>query len=125
MARSKPLWRKGFDSVERAIGAPLESVVRSELYFDLVALSTRARNGAFSKVEQLSVGTLHLINLPAGTDIRKLREQIARMERSMAQLAKQIDDAARSETPPASDEQPGPEPDPIAAEDDDASLGEP
>ena len=95
MAANKPLWRKGFDSVERAVGRPLESAVRSELYFDVLALSTRARREAFNAVERVSVGALHLVNLPASTDIRQLRAQIARMERTMVALTKQIDDASQ------------------------------
>jgi hypothetical protein len=90
--RSRPLWRKGFDTIERSVGRPLESVARSEVFFDLLAVSTRARRRAVNRLQLVSSNALHLVNLPTSSDVRQLREQITRMERRMAGLTKQIDD---------------------------------
>ena len=34
---------------------------------------------------------LHLLNLPAGTDIRRVREQLARMDRRLLQISKELE----------------------------------
>ncbi len=95
MPSSPPLWRQAFDTAERAVAIPLESVVRSELFFDLVAVTTRARKGTFARTERLSRRALHLINLPAGSDMRRLGEQVARLERRVITLSKQLEDELR------------------------------
>jgi hypothetical protein len=86
-----PLWRRTFDAVERGVGAPLEAVVRSDLYFDALAVATRVRKGAGGHVERLSRRGLHLLNLPAGSDMRRLNDQLARLDRRVLSLSKQLD----------------------------------
>jgi hypothetical protein len=91
MATGKPPWRIVFDAVERSVATPLETIVRSELFFDLVALSTRTRKGTVARTERLSRRALHLMNLPAGSDMRRLGEQVTRLERRVMSLSKQLE----------------------------------
>jgi hypothetical protein len=98
MAYGTPLWRMAFDAAERCIAIPLESVVRSDLFFDVLAVSTRARRGAFVRTERLSRRALHLVNLPAGSDMRRLGDQVARLERRVVALSKQLEDEATAES---------------------------
>jgi len=44
--------------------------------------------------ETLSGRWLHLFNLPAGSDVRRLREQLSRMERRLAVLADDVAEQA-------------------------------
>ena len=83
MSSGPPLWLKTVYRLERAIGGPIESAVHSNTYFDVVAQANRARAKAVGAVEGVSRRGLHLLNLPAGTDIRRVREQLARMERRL------------------------------------------
>jgi hypothetical protein len=92
MPRSPNLWRLMFDTAERGIGIPLEAMVRTEVFHDLLAVTRRARNGALAQTEQLSRRGLHLANLPAGSDMRRLREQVARLERRVVSLSKQLEE---------------------------------
>jgi hypothetical protein len=85
-----PLWLQAVHRLERAIGEPVETVVRSDLYFDTVATVSRVRRKAIGAVEGVSRRGLHLFNLPAGTDIRRMREQLARMERRLNQLSEDV-----------------------------------
>jgi hypothetical protein len=41
---------------------------------------------------------LHLLNLPAGNDMRRMREQLSRMERRINQLTEEV--AERDGSPP-------------------------
>jgi hypothetical protein len=87
---SQPLWLRAVYRLERAIGEPIEAAVRSDTYFDVVAHATRARSRAQEAAEGVSRRCLHLLNLPAGSDVRRVREQLARMERRLATLSDEI-----------------------------------
>src|SRR3954471_9878248 len=93
---SRPLWLKVVHKVERAIGEPVESAVHSDTYFDAVAELMRLRRKAIGAVEGVSRRALHLLNLPAGTDLRRVREQLSRMERRLDEIH---DDPAVPEQP--------------------------
>jgi hypothetical protein len=90
MSSQGPLWLKVVHRVERAVGVPVESAVRSDTYFDLVSLLTRTTGKAKDTAESLSRRGLHLLNLPAGSDVSRLREQLLRMERRLNQLTEEI-----------------------------------
>jgi hypothetical protein len=76
--------------LERAIGEPLETVLHSDSYFDLVAELARVRERTDRTLEAASRRVLHLLNLPAGSDIRRVREQLASVERELARMNKEL-----------------------------------
>src|SRR4051794_12135908 len=90
MSANKPLWLRTVLRLERAVGGPVESVVRSDTYFDVVAKVSRVRRTGINAVEGVSRRGLHLLNLPAGTDLRRVREQLSRMERRLDQLSHDV-----------------------------------
>jgi hypothetical protein len=100
MPGDKPLWLRAVLRVERVVGQPVESAVRSETYFDLVTKTTRVRRKAAGAAEGVSRRALHLLNLPAGSDIRRVRQQLARLERQIDQLS---GEAAEADDPRARD----------------------
>src|SRR6187200_2741615 len=87
-----PLWLRVVHRVERAVGEPVESAVRSDTYFDVVSIVTRTTGKAKSTAESVSRRGLHLLNLPAGSDVKGLREQLLRMERRLAQLSENVEE---------------------------------
>jgi hypothetical protein len=95
MSSGPPLWLQAVYRLERAIGGPIESAVHSDAYFDAVTQLNRARGRAIGAVEGVSRRCLHLVNLPAGTDIRRVREQLSRVERRMNALTDEL--AARDD----------------------------
>jgi hypothetical protein len=86
MSAGQPLWLKAVLRLERAIGEPVESVAHSNTYFDAVAVAVRLHARAIGAVEGVSRRCLHLVNLPAGTDLRRVREQLSRIERRLLEL---------------------------------------
>jgi len=90
-----PLWLQAVRRVERAVGEPLESVLTSDAYFDLVAEATRTRARAGRLAETLCSSWLHLFNLPAHSDIRRVREQLSRIERRLTYVSKEVDELER------------------------------
>jgi hypothetical protein len=92
MSSGRPLWRLVFDHVERTVAGPLEAIVRSDAFFDAVTISTRTRRETAAQVERLSRRGLHLLNLPAGSDMRRLGEQVTRLDRHVRELSKQLEE---------------------------------
>jgi hypothetical protein len=88
---AQPLWLKLVLRVERAVGGPVEMVVHSDTYFDVVAELRRGTRRLTDTVEGVSKRGLHLLNLPAGTDIRRVREQLARMDRRLLEISKELE----------------------------------
>ena len=91
MPADLPLWLKFVLRLERAVGGPVEAAVHSDTYFDVVTELNRGTRRLTDAVESVSKRGLHLLNLPAGTDIKKLREQLARMDRQLVQLTKELE----------------------------------
>jgi hypothetical protein len=91
MASGTPLWLRLVLRAERAIGGPVESAVRSDTYFDVVTTVNKTKARVSGKVEGVSKRGWHLLNLPAGTDIRGMREQLARMDRKLVLLTKELE----------------------------------
>jgi hypothetical protein len=87
-----PLWLRVVHRLERAVGEPVESAVRSDTYFDVVSIVTRTTGRAKSTAESVSRRGLHLLNLPAGSDVKRLREQLLRMERRLNQLTENVEE---------------------------------
>jgi hypothetical protein len=92
VANDLPLWLKLVLRMERAVGVHVESAVHSDAYFDLVAEFNRGKARATGAVESVSKRFWHLANLPAGTDIRRMRRQLAGMERRLVELSKELED---------------------------------
>ena len=90
MPADQPLWLRAVLRVERTIGEPIESAVRSDTYFDLISTTTRVRRKVEGAAEGVSRRCLHMLNLPAGSDIRRLRQQLSRIERRLNQLSHDV-----------------------------------
>jgi hypothetical protein len=90
MSPNQPLWLRAVHRLERAVGTPIESAVRSDAYFDIVATVARASSKTRRTAEGASRRALHLVNLPAGSDVRRLREQLSRVERRLNQLTEEV-----------------------------------
>jgi hypothetical protein len=86
-----PLWRRLYDTAERAVSPRLESVVRTEHFARGAAVAGRAQATARTQVAALSARVWHLVNLPTGTDIARLRAQIGALDREVRRLALHVE----------------------------------
>ena len=82
----KPLWRKAFDEVDRRVSGPVEAGAHSDLFGDLVTLNVRLARRAQREVERRTRRLLHMANLPTATDVRRLSEQVAALQRELREL---------------------------------------
>ena len=88
--RSQPTWKQVFDSVEKVVGPRINRVVGSEEFATMVALNKRGQVELTRRLEQVSRRTLHVLNLPAGSDVNRLLTHIASLEREVRDLRKEI-----------------------------------
>jgi hypothetical protein len=99
----QPLWLQLVLRLERAIGEPVESALRSSTYFDLLTQANRGRARAAKLTEAWTREWLHLMNLPSGSDVRRLQAQLSRVERTLGALAREVGGhEAESDGSPAS-----------------------
>ena len=97
---AQPSWVRLVHELERAIAGPIEAAVRSDEYFDLVTQLNRARAHVTKTVESVSEEWLHLFNLPTATDLRKVREQLTRVERQLNKVRKALGDSEEASEEP-------------------------
>ena len=109
-ARSAPKWKQAFDIVEKTIGPRLNAFARSEEFATLAALNRRGQVEVSRRLEHASRRALHVMNLPAGSDMNRLLTQIAHLEREVRELRKQLGDRADAEVLAALAARRGPEP---------------
>lgn len=87
----KPLWRRAYDVVERPVGSRLEDAVQTERFAEVAGLLVHLRAGLSRQVERTTRHALHRVNLPAASDVARLREQVTSLER----VVRQLDDSVR------------------------------
>ena len=94
-----PLWRQAFDAAEKRVTPHAEELVRTPGFATGVALVRRAQNIARDGVRGLSARAWHLVNLPAGTDIARLRAQVGALDRELRRLTVQLENERRRPRP--------------------------
>ena len=86
MAPERPGWRPYFDAFERAVGRPLETGVQTDTFQDALAVAGRLQVAVRHRLERASTDFLHTFNLPAQSDVRRLSEQLSRLEKQVRDL---------------------------------------
>jgi hypothetical protein len=83
-------WRQGFRAWERAVGRPLEELVRTEGFADALAGWVRGQGELRQQLDDLSERWLHAWNLPTAGDVRALREQVQALEAEVRSLRREV-----------------------------------
>ena len=96
-----PLWRQAFDAAEKRVTPHAESLVRTPYFATGVGLLRRAQNVAKDTARGVSARAWHLVNLPAGTDLARLRAQLGALDREVRRLTVQLENERRR--PPTAD----------------------
>lgn len=83
---NRPAWRQAYDSWEKAVAPGLEQLTASAGFRDVVATAARVNATVAKEAERASRQWLHLWNLPAASDVRRLRRQVAGLEQELQLL---------------------------------------
>jgi hypothetical protein len=86
-----PLWRQAFDTAERAVAPRAERLVRTPAFHVGVSLVRRAQGVVRGSARDLTARAWHLVNLPAGSDVVRLRAQIGALDREVRRLGLQLE----------------------------------
>jgi hypothetical protein len=92
MSTGRPLWRRGFDRAERAVGRPLESVVATRRFNDVLVLTFRTQNALFGVFQRQTRAVLHFWNMPARTDVSRLQREIGALRAQVRELEATLDE---------------------------------
>jgi hypothetical protein len=91
MAPERSLFRQYFDSLERIVGRPLESGVETDTFQDSLAAVTRLQAAIQARLERASGDLLHMFNLPAHSDMKRLSEQVSRLDKQVRDLSLELE----------------------------------
>jgi hypothetical protein len=89
----RPIWRSAYDVVERAVGPPIDRLLRSESFAVAVGLAQTVQRDVIRRTERISRRAWHMVNLPAGSDVNRLLTQMGSVERQVRELEKRLEDA--------------------------------
>jgi hypothetical protein len=92
-----PWWRPLVDGIDRRVTPPANQLVRTNVFADAVAMATRLEVRLRRRVERQSAWLLHQYNLPAATDIRKVRAQLAAVEARLRDVSERLEDQQRED----------------------------
>ena len=84
------MWRQGYDAAERAVAPRLEALIGDERFAIGVGLVTQARRAVQHRTERQLRRTLHLFNLPAGSDVTRLLNEIGKLQGDVRELSRQL-----------------------------------
>lgn len=91
-----PLWLQAFNAVEGVVGPRVEEFVHGESFSTAVVLVQRVKRGMTGQVERRTRQVWHLVNLPAGSDVRRLRGQIGDLDHEVRALRSSIEREKRA-----------------------------
>jgi Poly(R)-hydroxyalkanoic acid synthase subunit (PHA_synth_III_E) len=97
MADDRPLWRQAFDAWEQAVAPRLEEYVRTDEFADAASSFSRAQADFQRRTEKAMQEMWHFWNIPAGSDVQRLSDQVASLERRVRDLTKLLEDREADE----------------------------
>ena len=90
-----PLWLRAFTAVGGALGPRVEEFVHGPKFSTAVVIVQKVQSGVSAAVERRTRRVWHLMNLPAGSDVRKLRNQIGDLDHEVRLLRGAVESEAR------------------------------
>lgn len=88
-----PTWRRTYDVAERVVAPHAERWVRSGEFARATALALGVRRTVGRRLSGVTAAAWHLVNLPAETDVQRLRVQIGALDRDVRRLSLQLEQA--------------------------------
>lgn len=89
--KSTPLWRAPFDALERPVAAASESWLQSETFMDGLALMVKLQRRANRELRRGLRIWFGAWNLSTGSDVERLENQIADLERQVRLLRLELE----------------------------------
>jgi len=89
--RRAPLWRRAVDRVDGVVTPPANSLVRTSVFADTVAMGLRLEARLRRHFEDQTAWVLHTWNLPTAVDIRRVQAQLAALEGRVRDMSERLE----------------------------------
>jgi hypothetical protein len=89
----QPSWRQGFDALEKQLSPRLESLMQSEQFAVAIGLAARVQRSVEGELARTTRRVLHRLNLPAGTDVSRILNEIGQLRVQVRKLSDELDEA--------------------------------
>jgi hypothetical protein len=90
MSDTHPL-RRAYDAAEREVAPRVEALLHSDEFTTTTTWIAKARKRIGGGIAAAGAQIWHLVNLPAGTDIKRLRSQLGSLDREVRKLGLQLE----------------------------------
>lgn len=101
-----------FDKAERKIGEPLEEIVASRTYTDLMLALNKIKSKVGGTIADKASGTvekvLHVVQIPTRSDVRHLNRQIVELATEVRSLSNKLQEARKRAAAEAELQSPAP-----------------
>jgi hypothetical protein len=87
---STPGWKRAYDRLERAVTPHADAMVRSHGFAQVTGFVTGTKAALRGTADSIAARAWHLINLPAGTDVQRLRQQVGALDREVRLLSHEL-----------------------------------
>lgn len=84
-----------YNRFERVAGPLAEQVVKTEEFAQSAALFTSVNKAIRTELDKLTARAWHAVNLPAGTDVQRLKQQVGSLDREMRLLSLELQRARK------------------------------
>ena len=100
--KSAPVWKAAFDGVERPVSRAAQTWLQSDTFMDGFAITWRLQRRLGAEVRRGLDGWFQAWQLPTRTDMHRLSNEIAGLERQVRDLRSELELAGqtRDETDP-------------------------
>jgi hypothetical protein len=93
MESGAPIWRQGYDAVEQVLEPRVMDLMRHRRFGWSVGFVLRLRGSAHGMASTSTRRLLHMLNLPAGTDVTRLLNEIGSVKRELHELSTHLERA--------------------------------
>ena len=85
-----PSLTEAYSAIEGRLSPQLDDLVRSDGFAHASALISNAQSAIGDTLDAINAHVLHAFNLPAGTDVKRLRRQIGDLDHEVRTLRMEI-----------------------------------
>ena len=90
--------RRAYNTLERNVSPRVEALVHSDEFARMAVVIARTRQQTGNRANVIAARAWHLVNLPANTDVQRLRRQVGELDREVRLRSVQLDrDAAKTD----------------------------
>jgi post-segregation antitoxin (ccd killing protein) len=80
-----------YNQFEKAVTPIANQVIATEEFAKAAALATAVNKVVRKEAEKLQARAWHAVNLPAGTDVQRLKQQVGSLDRELRLIAMELE----------------------------------